>query len=716
MRVIGRVVNSSVIAHSPQTDAVYGGTFAKGGEFAAESCRLDDPETLSISMRIVVPLITCMLASCAIPEKPSMTERTTAPYGSWPSPISAANLTQAGVSMSDLRVFRGKVYWRESRPQEGGRQVLMRLRDGEIDQLTPADFNVRTRVHEYGGNAYVVYDGGIVFANFADQRLYFQGEGAAPVAITPGGFQYADGSIDAAGRRMLWVREDHRPETKAEHGEERNQIVALPLPPAGESAGTVLVTGSDFVAHPRLSADGSTLAWIEWNHPSMPWDRTRLKTAALDETGIRNVVTLIDDAKIAALEPSFAGADLHAVVDFGDWWNLHRWRGDQRSAIAPMEREWAGPMWQLGEQSYALNSRGDIVARSSRAAVDEIGIVGTDGEYRRLDLPYQSFGELAWRDDERIVAFANSADDTGVLIEIDATSGAHRVLHQPSVLPIERAYLSLPRAIEFPSSAGTAHAWFYPPTHPTHQGPAGTRPPLIVTVHGGPTAVSRATLSLSRQYWTSRGFALVDVNYGGSTSFGRAYRERLNGQWGIVDVDDAIKAVDYLVAQGLVDADKVAIRGGSAGGFTTLAALAFHDRFKAGTNLFGVSDIAGLAATSHKFERKYDVSLVGEPNAALYRARSPIHHLDGFNEPLLTLQGSEDKVVPPEQSRSIVAALDARGVPHAYIEFIGEQHGFRQAANIIRAQEAELYFYSQIFGFTPAQAIEPVEIRHWPRL
>lgn len=643
-----------------------------------------------------------------------MIDPTAAPYGSWPSPISAASLAQADVAMSDLRVHRGNVYWRESRPQERGRQVLMQLRDGEISELTPPGFNVRTRVHEYGGNAYVVFDGGIVFANFADQRLYFQGENASPMAITPSGFQYADGSVDVMGRRMFWVREDHRPETTAANGEERNEIVALPLPPAGESPGAVLVSGSDFVAYPRLSADGRTFAWIEWNHPSMPWDRTRLKTATLDSTGIQDVATLIDDARIAALEPTFVGADLYAVADVGDWWNLHRWRGNQREQVAPMAREWAGPLWQLGGQSYAANARGEIVARTSRAAVDEIGIVSARGEYRRLDLPYQSFGELTWRDDDRIVAFANAADDTGALIEIDAVSGAHRILHQPSVLPVDRAFLSLPRAIEFPSKTGTAHAWFYPPTHPTHQGPIGARPPLIVTIHGGPTAASEATLSLSRQYWTSRGFALVDVNYGGSTSFGRAYRERLNGQWGIVDVDDAIAAVDYLVAQGLVDGDKLAIRGGSAGGFTTLAALAFHDRFKAGTNLFGVSDIAGLAATSHKFERRYDVSLVGEPSEALYRARSPIHHLDGFTEPLLTLQGSEDKVVPPEQSRSIVAALEARGVPNAYIEFAGEQHGFRQAANIIRAQEAELYFYSQIFGFTPADAIEPIEIRHWP--
>jgi dipeptidyl aminopeptidase/acylaminoacyl peptidase len=671
-------------------------------------------------MRLVATFSILMLSACAFQESTKMSDETIADYGSWPSPISAASLAEAAVGMSDLRVHGDAVYWRESRPAERGRQVLMRLRDGVVEELTPAEFNVRTRVHEYGGNSYVVFDEGIVFANFADQRLYFQAHGATPVAITPPGFQYADGSIDLAHRRMAWVREDHRPGTKAANGEERNEVVVLTLPsgrgPIVEHPGEVLVSGSDFVAYPRFSADGQQLAWIEWDHPNMPWDRTRLKRARVEDTRIYDVQLLIDDAAIAALEPSFAGEALYAIADVDDFWNLHRWRGAERSAVAPMQREWGGALWQLGAQSYDISAAGTIAARTSMAAVDEIGLIGNDGVYRRIDLPFRNVGEIAWRDEQRLLAFAQSADDTAVLIEIDTAAGAHRVLHQPSQLGVDRGYLSIPEAISFPSRLGVAHAWFYPPRHPSHRGPAGAKPPLIVTIHGGPTSVSKATLNLSRQYWTSRGFALVDVNYGGSTTYGRAYRERLRGQWGVVDVEDAIAAVDFLVAQGRVDGERVAIRGGSAGGFTTLAALAFHDRFKAGTNLFGVSDIAALAATSHKFERKYDVSLVGEPNEALYRARSPIFHLDGFKEPLLTLQGSEDKVVPPQQSRMIVEALDSRGVPHAYIEFAGEQHGFRQAANIVRAQEAELYFYGQIFGFAPADTIEPVVIRHWPRL
>jgi dienelactone hydrolase len=657
--------------------------------------------------------------------------RIAAPYGSWDSPIQAADLATAAVAMSDLRVHEGAVYWRESRPTERGRQVLMRRSaEGTIETLTPENFNVRTRVHEYGGNSYLVTDSGVVFANFDDQRLYWQGfDGAQPTPLTPSGYQFADGVADPAHGRMLWVREDHTEATTAANGEERSEIVALPQPAAGrvqETAGRVLATGADFYAYPRLSADGSKLAFLSWDHPAMPWDRTRLQEAALDaslEGPAPTAATLVDEPRTAILEP-FYGDDgtLYAIADGSGWWNLGRWSGESLDTLQPMAREFGGPLWQLGLRTLVPLGDGRALARSSFEAVDQLGLLdlGT-GAWTAFELPFVSFGEVQLLGPDRAVAFAQAKDDSAVLLEITLSDGSHRVLHQPSARDVGPEWLSTPEAIRFATAPGPdgvareAHAWFYPPTHPTKRGPDGERPPLIVTIHGGPTSVSKATLAMSRQYWTSRGFALVDVNYGGSTSYGRAYRERLDGKWGIVDVADAIAAVDHLVAEGRVDPERLAIRGGSAGGFTTLAALAFHDRFKAGANLFGVSDIAALAATSHKFESQYDVSLVGPPDEAVYRARSPIFHLDGLTEPLITMQGSEDRIVPPEQSRAIVSALDARGVPHAYIEFEGEQHGFRQAANIIRAQEAELYFYGQIFGFTPADAIDPVEIKHWPR-
>jgi dipeptidyl aminopeptidase/acylaminoacyl peptidase len=654
-----------------------------------------------------------------------------APFGSWASPIAAADLAKAAVGVSDVRTFDGRVYWRESRPAEGGRLVLRTLgADGQPQTLTPEGFNVRTRVHEYGGTSYWVLGEAIVFANFADQRLYLQAADAAPVAITPPKYQYSDCAIDAANRALVCVREDHTEATKSANGEERNEIVrvAVPTPEAlathdaeaPAAAGTVLFTGSDFVAFPRLSADGARLAFVTWNHPDMPWDRTTLQVAEVRADGTLGEPQRVAGGDTAVLEPQWdSDGTLYFIDEPSGWWNLYAWKDGATRAVATMPREFGGPLWQLGMRTVLLAGDGRAFVRTSQNAVDELGVLDlAGGAYARIDLPFVAFGDLSLDDKGRIVTTASAAADESALIAVDATTGEFERLHQPNTLGIPRELISVGQRIEFPTTAGpdgearTAHATFYPPTNPDFAGPEGAKPPLIVTIHGGPTSVSKPSFALSRQYWTSRGFAIADINYGGSTSYGRAYRQRLNGQWGVVDVQDAVAAVDFLIAQGKVDADKVAIRGGSAGGFTTLAALAFTDRFKAGANLFGVSDIAALAATSHKFESKYDVSLVGPPDEALYRARSPIFHLEGFTEPLITFQGSEDRIVTPDQSRRIVEALDAKGVMHAYFEFEGEQHGFRKAENIIRAQEAELAFYGAVFGFTPDDAIPPFEIKH----
>jgi dipeptidyl aminopeptidase/acylaminoacyl peptidase len=654
-----------------------------------------------------------------------------APFGSWASPIAAADLAKAAVGTSDVRVFDGRVYWRESRPDEGGRQVLRTLgADGTPTTLTPEGFSVRTRVQEYGGSSYWVMGQRIVFANFADQRLYLQQGEAAPVAITPEKYQYSDCVIDAARGALVCVREDHTEATKTANGEERNEIVRVAIPAADalaahdatatSSAGTVLFTGTDFVAYPRLSADGTRLAFISWNHPDMPWDRTTLHLAAVQADGRLDAPRAITSGDTAALEPQWAAdGTLYFIDETSGWWNLYAWDGDAARAIAPMEREFGGALWSLGMQTYVLSGDGKAYVRTSLKAVDELGEIDlASGAYRAIDLPFVAFGDLSLDARGRLITSAAAAADEGAILAVTPTTGAVERLHQPNALGIPRELISVGERVEFPTAAGpdgaarTAHATFYPPTNPDFQGPDGAKPPLIVTIHGGPTSVSKPSFALSRQYWTSRGFAIVDVNYGGSTSYGRAYRQRLNGQWGVVDVQDAVAAVDFLVAAGKVDAAQVAIRGGSAGGFTTLAALAFTDRFKAGANYFGVSDIKALAATSHKFERQYDVSLVGPPDEALYRSRSPLFHLDGFSEPLITFQGSEDRIVTPDQSRKIVEALDAKGVMHAYFEFEGEQHGFRKAENIIRAQEAELAFYGAVFGFTPDDAIAPVDIKH----
>ena len=648
----------------------------------------------------------------------------TAPFGSWPSAISAQRLAANSIGMSDLHVHAGVPYWRESRPSEGGRQVIMRIgADGKPQQLTPVGFNVRTRAHEYGGAAFEVLDDGIVFSNFSDQRLYLQKGDTAPTAITPEGYRYADCQRHPTTARLVCVRENHTESTIKANGEERNEIVAIDLPTTSEAkpdAGHVLVTGSDFVAYPRVSPDGKRIAWLWWNHPEMPWDSARVSLAELTGDLIGPSQQIGGGGDRAAIEPLWdRDGSLLFVDDPDGWWNLQAWQDGTVRAVAPMQREFGGPLWQHGASSFAALGDGRAVVRTSLKAVDALGVLDLrDGMLRNLDLPFVSYGEVRAIDAKRAVAIAYSAVDEAALIEVDLESGRHRVLHRPVAADLEAEWISRAQAIEYPTQPAadgtprTAHAFYYPPTNPSFDGPEGEKPPLIVTVHGGPTSVSKPSLSLSRQFWTSRGFAVVDVNYGGSTSFGREYRRRLNGQWGVVDLQDAVAAVEYLIAQGKVDPERIAIRGGSAGGYLVLAALAFTDRFNVGANYFGVSDIQGLAQTSHKFERKYDVSLVGEPDEALYRSRSPIFHLDRFSEPLITFQGADDKIVTPDQSRRIFEALKSRKVPTAYIEFEGEQHGFRRAENIVRATEAELYFYGHILGFTPAGELPDVEIHN----
>jgi dipeptidyl aminopeptidase/acylaminoacyl peptidase len=683
--------------------------------------------TARLAYTVLSVLAVPLLHGCGVARPPAeLTEPPpaprVAPYGAWESPVGADRLAAASIRLSDLQVFDGRAYWRESRPEERGRNVVV-PRNGTTppQELSDGRFSVRTRVHEYGGASYLRVGEDLVFSNFADQRLYLQRHGAEPVALTPPGYQYADCVQHPTAPRLVCVREDHTPATVRANGEERNEIVTIPLPagaPGGDTPGEVLVTGSDFVAYPRVSPDGRQLAWLAWNHPDMPWDTTLLHVAPLTAAGLGEAVQVAGGPDEAALEPQWdADGTLYFISDPSGWWNLYRWRDGTVDAVAPIEREFGGPLWRHGASTYALTGDGRAVVRTSLAAIDELGVLDLEsGELRRLELPYVSFPAVRLVDDSTAVAIAGSATNLEAVITVDLDEGAHRVLHRPVEAELDAAWIPPAQTIEFPTQPGpdgeprTAHAFFYPPTNPHFQGPDGRRPPLLVMVHGGPTSVARPDHSMLRMYWSSRGFAVVDVNYGGSTTFGRDYRRRLNGQWGIVDVADAVAAVDHLVATGRVDGERVAIRGGSAGGYTALAALAFTDRFVAAANYYGVSDIKRLAETSHKFERNYDVSLIGPQDEALYRARSPLSHLEAFNAPLITFQGSEDRIVVPEQSRMIVAALRERGIPSAYLEFEGEQHGFRQAENIIRAAEAELYFFGRVFGFTPAGELPPVEI------
>ena len=623
-----------------------------------------------------------------------------APYGTWNSPLAATDLAGSAIALSYVAIREKIPYWVESRPAEGGRNVIVTAgENGAVKELTPQGFNVRTRVHEYGGTPYALSRDAVYFSNFSDQRVYAHRHGQEPVAITPPGYRYADYELDRTGRHLFCVREDH-----TGGGEPKNTIVMLDTTTGG--AGKVLFEGSDFVAFPRSSPDGRRLAWIAWNHPDMPWDTTTLYVATLCDSGLSDITAVTQGVEESALEPRWdADGTLYFVSDRSNWWNLYRYSDKQVTHVFAFEAEISGPPWVLGQSNYALDGRGRAVVKYTVAARDKLGVadLGT-GKLTPLDLPFTGLASIQLTNPDTAVAIAASATEEAALVSIDLSNGGYRVLRAPGSLRLAEPFISLAEAIEFPTAGGvTAHAFYYPPTNPDCAGLPGEKPPLIVKVHGGPTSHSKPELAMATQYWTSRGFALLDVNHGGSTGFGRSYRNRLRNNWGVVDVTDVVAATKYLIERGRVDGNRAAIRGGSAGGFTVLAALAFHDVFKAGANYYGVSDLEALAQDTHKFESRYLDRLVAAlpEGRAIYEARAPIRHLENFKAALITFQGSEDKVVPPSQSRAIVAALKANGVPVAYVEFEGEQHGFRKAENIVRSLESELAFYGQVFGFTP---------------
>jgi dipeptidyl aminopeptidase/acylaminoacyl peptidase len=660
-----------------------------------------------------------------------------APYGTWHSPLAAADLASSAISLNYVQVCEGVPYWVESRPSEGGRNVVVTSAGGNaVRELTPPGFNARTRVHEYGGTPYVMSHGTVYFSNFTDQRLHLQRPGEKPVALTPAGYRYSDFEFDTSGRQLFCVREDH-----TGGGEPKNAIVLLDIT-AGDGSGTldasaagkVLFDGSDFVAYPRVSPDGRRIAWIAWNHPDMPWDTTTLYVANLTPgSGLSDITAVAGDRSAAEEIPGSAtGATwggteesvvepcwdldgtLYFLSDRSNWWNLYRYKDGRIASVFSFEAEIASPLWTLGQSNYALTGDGRAVVRYTIAARDRLGVVNlASGQLAPLDLPFVGLSNIQLVSAHTAVAIAASPTAEAAVVTIDLENGGYEILRVPGSLKLDAPFISEAESIEFPTAGGlTAHAFYYPPTNPNFAGSAGEKPPLVVKVHGGPTSHSKAELAMAIQYWTSRGFALLDVNHGGSSGFGRAYRERLKGNWGLVDVGDVVAGVKYLIDTGRVDGSRAAIRGGSAGGFTVLATLAFHNVFKAGANYYGVSDLEALARDTHKFESRYLDRLVAPlpEGRAIYAARAPIRHLENFKAALITFQGSEDKVVPPDQSRAIVAALKAKGVPVAYIEFEGEQHGFRKAENIVRSLESELGFYGRVFGFEPNGPLPPVPL------
>lgn len=659
-----------------------------------------------------------------IPEPDRTVER---PFGAWSTSVTSDVVVAAAVRLGEVQVDGPHdgcvdVVWAEGRPAEGGRTQLVRRRaDGGTDEMLPEGRNARTAVHEYGGAGWWVHGGVVWFTDWADQRLYRLKPGGDPVPLTPEpgrprGDRYADGDLGRDGTRIVCVRERHRGDAATDVV---NEIVILDAHAPGVPG--VVVTGPDFVAAPRLSPDGTTLAWLQWNHPAMPWDAAELVVRDL-VTGEETIVAGGPGESVT--EPRWrADGSLWFLSDRTDWWNLYRWQpGYDIEAVVRTDADIGVPAWTFGTSRYAVLDNGKVVVARWRDGFDGLAVRGPDGVLTDLELPFTTVGSVTAAGPDSVVVVAGSPTAEPGVHRIDLSGAIPRVdtLRPPRDLGLAPEEISRPEAVRFPSVDGageprTGRALFYPPVNPRYRGPAGERPPLLVVIHGGPTAKALPVLAVGLQYWTSRGFAVVDVDYGGSSGYGRPYRELLRGQWGVVDVADCLAAARALADHGLVDPGRLCIRGGSAGGYTTLAALARDDTpFAAGADHFGVADLEALARDTHKFESRYLDGLVGPyPEArAVYLERAPITHVERFASPLIVLQGAEDPIVPPAQSETIVAALRAKGVPVAYLLFDGEQHGFRRAENLRRALDAELSFYAQVLGFPLDENIVPVEVEN----
>jgi dipeptidyl aminopeptidase/acylaminoacyl peptidase len=666
----------------------------------------------------------------------------TTSYGEWPSPIGGVDVARKQIGLAFPTMAGGCVWWQELRPSEGGRQtVVCQGPDGVSRDLLPAPWNARTRVHEYGGRSYLPLAGGFVFADFSDQRLYRSRDGGQPEPLTaaPGADtsdRFADFVLAPGGNEVWCVRERHGTSPDGASRISR-AIVAVPLD--GSAAGDpdavrVLVSGSDFYAFPAPSPDGTRLAWICWDHPRMPWDATELRVAALGDGPVSDLSQqqlIMGGEAESVLAPVWRDdRSLYVISDRSGWWNLYL--ADLLAfpqALCPREEEFAEPLWQLGSYPYAVLGDGRIAVVHGQGQ-RRLGVLdpGT-GQLIDLDLPYQVFGSGLSASGRSVVTIAGGPAVPMSVIKADIPGAGQRQqaaevreLRRTLDWVPEAGYLPVPREARLTGPSGSVvHALVYPPSNPAARAPDDELPPYIVWVHGGPTSQVGPRLDLEKAFFTSRGIGIIDVNYGGSSGYGRAYRERLRGQWGIVDVADAMAAALALAQAGEADARRLGIRGGSAGGWTALAAVTSgigvlrpdapdavggtgrKGVFAAAASYFGVSDLRGFAAQTHDFESRYLDGLIGPlPECeSVYAERAPVGHVNDATCPVLLLQGLDDPIVPPAQSESIAADLAAHGIRYAYLAFAGESHGFRKAETIIASLEAEVSFYGQIMGFTP---------------
>ncbi len=653
-------------------------------------------------------------------------ERKIAPCGSWDSPLTARAIFAGRQTPAKPLPWRGGALFLLNMPAERNTQALM-FGDGQgnIERVSPAGFNLRTRVHEYGGMPFCAGGNTVFFCNFDDQEIYRQdfdpgaGEFGEPSPVTDssgGRVRYADLQHDPRRNRLICAREDHR-HAGGRASEVVNALVAIDLgrkPPRKTDSQTVLFQGGDFVAGPCLSADGGRLAFITWSHPNMPWDETELRCARLDQNGGLADCFAVDAANPASkLQPGFnARGDLHFLTDQSGFWNLARVEAEKLAAadrdkstaepVFPVAADCCGPPWELGNRNYAIGANGDLFLTTVEQCRWTLRRVCAASGRERGAAP-QTAGKAALEHLQtdaggRLVYLAAGFDDYPSVALLDpASSASPRVVYRPPPpAALSAGLVSRPAHFEFPTGGGeTAYGLFYAPRNPGFAPPAGELPPLLVFVHGGPTGTARAALNPMHQFWTSRGFAVLDLNHRGSTGYGREFRRALDGQWGVIDIEDVVAAVEHLIDSGKVDRKRIAIRGGSAGGFTVLASLAACGLFSAGVSYYGVADLEMLARDTHKFESRYLDRLIGPYPETIdrYRERSPINRLDEISAPVLILQGSEDKVVPPAQAELLRDQLGKRVQGVEYIRFTGEGHGFRQPANQIRALEAELDFY-----------------------
>ena len=648
-----------------------------------------------------------------------MIEKQIAQYGSWPSPISSDLVVKGTVRLKTPVYDSGKIYWTEMRPSEAGRSAIVQhLADNTTQDVILAPFNSRTRVHEYGGGESLIVNGKVYFINFSDQKLYLvdTNKDKTPQVIpTKNNCYYSDFVLDKTRNRLICIQEDH----SSSDQEAVNSLVVIDL--ASNNAIETLASGNDFYSSPRLSPDGTKLAWLTWQHPNMPWDATELWVGEINEQGeIINSIKVAGGKTESIFQPEWSANNiLYFVSDRSNWWNIYCWQNGQIEALCEKEAEFGLPQWVFGMRTYGFAANNTIICSYTKKGIWYLASLDLEAkELKNFDIPYTEISDLYVADGKAFFV-GGSPTKLREIAVLDLSSNQLKVLRKTSDLILDQDYLSIPQTIEFPTEQSlTAHAFYYPPKNAKYQALAEEKPPLLVKSHGGPTAATSSVLSLTIQYWTSRGFAVLDVNYGGSTGYGRDYRSRLNRSWGIVDVDDCVNAAKYLVEQGLADAKKLAIDGGSAGGYTTLSVLTFRDVFSAGASYYGVSDLKALAEDTHKFESRYLDNLVGAypQEKELYHQRSPINFVEQLSCPVILLQGLEDKVVPPNQAEKMLEALREKKIPVAYVAFEGEQHGFRQAANIKRALEAEYYFYAQVFKFAVVDDIAPVTIENVEKL